>query len=758
MRRNLIIIGGGPLQVPLIQTALEMSLQPIVFDMSADAPGMRLAHRAVQMSTRDIDGCVREARLLREELPVHGVVTAGTDASRAVAAIAGALDLPGIRYADAEAASNKVLMRKRLRQHGVPVPGFQSVWSLKEAREAMDDLQFPLVLKPADNMGARGVIKVESRDQIYAAFRHAKKFSPTGEMILEEYMAGPELSVDALTWNEGQSFQMTGIADRIIDREPYFIELGHNMPSALSPEILAEAEQVMRDAMRALGIHTGAGKGDLKVTEGGVKVGEVAARLSGGFMSSHTYPLHSGVNLLRAAIQIALGEEPDAVKANRQRVAIERGILASPGKILRFEGLAAMQSVAGIEEVVFTRKPGDVIPPATSNIDKAGHVIAVGDSLAEAEASVAQAMQHLELEVDDTFSVDWKQVEDRARRRFTDQVCWVCKQCDGQNCASGVPGMGAVGRMSTFQDNSAALAEFRVVPRYIRENITPDMTVELFGRKFEHPIFPAPMTGAVTNLQGAVQEFDFARMLLEGAQQNGSIAWVGDGASPQKYKTILEAMQVVNGFGVAIFKPRADTEALVERFRAAEEIGAVAVGMDIDAISFKTMELRQQSSVARGFDALRRLRDTTSLPFVLKGILSAEDANLAIDAGCDAIVVSNHGGRVLDDMPGTARVLPEVVAAVRDRIPVLVDGGVRSGQDAFKMLALGARAVLVGRTIAIAAVGGDVPAVKYLLSRYAGELRKAMHLCGCATLEEIHRELLLHIHAESKDTGTEAQT
>lgn len=752
MRRNLIIIGGGVLQTPLIETVLQMGFFPVVFDMSAEAPGMALAGRQVLMSTRDIDGCVREARKLREILPIHGVITAGTDASRAVAAIAGALDLPGIRYADAEAASNKVLMRKRLRQHGVPGPGFHSVWSLKEARDAMDELQFPLVLKPADNMGARGVIKVSSREEIYAAFRHAKKNSPTGEMILEEYMQGPELSVDALAWDQGRSFRLTGIADRIIDREPYFVELGHNMPSALPIEILDEAERVMAAAMQALGIHTGAGKGDLKVTKEGVKVGEVAARLSGGFMSSHTYPYHSGVNLLRAAVQIAVGEAPDRVEPIQNRVAIERGILGRPGKILNFAGRAAMEQIPGVELVVFSRCTGDVIPIATSNIDKAGHVLATGDTLAEAEAAANQAMDLLELEVDDSFSVDWKQVEERARARFTDKICWVCKNCDGENCASGVPGMGGTGRMSTFQDNAKALGDYRIVPRYIRDTVQVDSTLELFGRKFEHPIFAAPMTGAVTNLQGAIEEFEFARILLEGSRQHGSLGWVGDGASPEKYKVILEALRTVEGLGVAIFKPRADSDALIRRFQEAEEMGVLAVGMDIDAISFKTMQLRGQATVARGFDAIRELREQTRLPFVLKGILSPEDAELAIAAGVDAIVVSNHGGRVLDDMPGTARVLPGIAAVVNKRIPLLVDGGIRSGQDAFKMLALGADAVLVGRTLAIAAVGGGIPAVKFLLSQYAGELRKAMNLCGTATIDAIQMEHVLRAESSGESS------
>ena len=537
MQRSLIIIGGGLLQVPLIETAAAMGLQTIVFDMASKAPGMRLAKRQILMSTRDIEGCVREARKLAQEISIHGVITAGTDASRAVAAIASALELPGIRYADAEACSNKVLMRARLREHKVPIPDFYSVWSLNEARAAMDKLNFPLVLKPAENMGARGVIKIERRQDIYTAFRHTKKYSPTGEMIIEEYIPGAELSIDALAW-QGK-FQITGIADRIIAHEPYFIELGHNMPSAQPLEILEEAQTVMYKAMRALGIHTGAAKGDLKISPEGIKVGELAARLSGGFMSSHTYPLYSGVNLLKAAVEIALGESiGDTVgdspgesfgessedslraslggaiektgrersedrsakelgKAAPRRVAIERSILCPPGKILKIGGTEQISACKHIEYVYITRKEGELMPPLTSNIDKVGHIIAKAENLVEAEEAVEEALQHLELEVDESYGINWQAVQAEARRRFGDQVCWVCKLCDGMNCASGVPGMGGVGSMESFRDNSRALAEIQIIPRYIRDNVEVDSTLELFGRKFEYPIMAAPMTGCL---------------------------------------------------------------------------------------------------------------------------------------------------------------------------------------------------------------------------------------------------------------------
>ena len=748
MKKTLIIIGGGVLQLPIIETASGMGLSTVVFDMAADAPGMLRADHAIVMSTRDTDGCVREARRLRAARALHGVLTAGTDASRAVAAVAAALDLPGIRYADAEAASNKVLMRRRLQEHGVPIPRFFSVWSLREAREVMYDLEFPLVIKPAENMGARGVVKIEERGQMQSAFRHARKYSPTGEMILEEYMQGPELSVDALAW--GGRIELTGIADRIIEREPFFVEVGHNMPSAQPIAVLEEAARVMRSGMQALGIHTGAGKGDLKVTPGGVKVGEIAARLSGGYMSSHTFPLSSGIDLYRAAIRIALGEEPGDLRPTRSRVAIERGILCEPGKLTALAGREHMAAVPGVEAVFFTRQEGDLVPAATSNLDKVGHIIAVADTLADAETSVSEARRHLILRTDPVFSVDWKSVETAARQRFGDDVCWVCKRCDGSNCASGVPGMGGVGNMETFEDNSRALAEYRIVPSFIRDDVeTPDTSLELFGRRVGTPILGAPMTGARTNMNDAVDEFTLALDLLVGFRAADSLAFVGDGASPTKIETIAEAIARVEGHAVLICKPRADTAALLYRFSLAESLGVAAVGVDVDAVAFKTMELSGQKGRARSVDEWRSIRARVGLPFIVKGVMSVRDALAACEMGADAIVVSNHGGRVLDQMPGTARVLAAISKAVRGRVRILADGGVRSGEDAFKMLALGAEAVLIGRPAAIAAVGGGSVAVRYLVRQMTGELGAAMRVSGAAGLSSLQASLVEQVSRDS---------
>ncbi|MEI7011912.1 alpha-hydroxy-acid oxidizing protein [Leptospira licerasiae] len=745
--KTILIIGGGLLQVPIIQTAKTMLLRTVVADMNPEAPGLKICDLPLVMSTKDIEGMVREAKKLSTTTKIDGVITAGTDASMTVAAVANALDLPGIRFVDAEAASNKVKMRERLKKAGVPIPGFAPVWSIQDTRDALEFLQFPLVMKPADNMGARGVVKVNNREELQAAFKHAKKYSPTGEMILEEYMPGPEVSVDALAWDG--KFMITGLADRIIEREPYFIEMGHNMPSSLSPEIQKEIEDVMFRGMQALGIRRGAGKGDIKVTPTGVKVGEIAARLSGGFMSAFTFPLSSGINLNRAAILIALGEEPDNLEPLFHRVSIERALLAPKGKLLSIDGLEEAKKIEGVTDIYLLHKVGDIIPEPTNNIEKTGHVIISAENLSQAESIFSKVLKTIKFTCDELYSISEKEIAANARARFGKEICWVCKVCDGTDCASGVPGMGGVGRMLSFQDNTKALDEYSILPRYIRENVQASTESQFLGQKLSTSFMCAPMTGAITNMSGAMDEYTLAAVLLEGCLASGSLAWLGDGASPEKYLIILEALKKFNGKGILICKPREDEGLIKERFQEAEAQGVLALGMDIDAVNFKTLVQKKIPSITRGVDALSKLRSYTKLPFILKGVMSPEDAILARESGADAIVVSNHGGRVLDDMPGTARVLPMIREALGPDFPISVDGGVRSGADVFKMHALGANNVLIGRPMAISAVGGGVAGVRFLVGQYTEGLAQAMNTVGVSKISEIRKEFIFRKKEET---------
>lgn len=734
-----MIIGGGLLQLPAILTAKKMGLQVIVTDYNPNAPGMKDADIPIIMSTRDFEGSVRVARAQNKLTPIHGVLTVGTDASMTVAAVANALGLPGIKFEDAEAATNKIKMRMRFKEHGVPSPKFLPVWSLADVKKACKILDFPVVIKPSDNMGARGVMRIDNLNQISEGFHFAKEASPSGEIIVEEYMEGHELSIDAIIFND--EINITGVADRIIEYPPYFVETGHTMPTSMPEETVKEACEIMKHGIHALGISIGAAKGDIKITSSGIMIGELAARLSGGFMSAYTYPLSSGVDLMRAAIEVALGQEPGNIEPVMNRVSIERAIITKPGIVKKINGLEEALKVPFVDELFLNVKQGDRVTAPTSNVEKAGNIIATADTLKEAEDAVARCKELLNIEIIDEPELSMDLINISARERFK-KICYVCKTCDGRDCPTGVPGMGGVGTGASFRRNLESLRNYKVTTRLIHDVTTPDTSTTFIGIDIALPVMAAPITGAVTNMGGAVDELDYNMALVKGCTSAGTIPFVGDGATPDKYRIGLKAISEIDGKGIPIFKPRRENADIIERIRHAETSGAIAVGMDIDAVVFKTMAMRNQAVGPKSLSELKEIISSTKLPFILKGIMNPGDAVFAAEAGAAGIIVSNHGGRVLDEMAGAMDVLEEISSEVKGSLAIMVDGGFRNGVDVLKAIALGAETVLIGRPVAIAAVGMGAEGVAFYLKQIKKDLEKAMILTGCHKLSDINRDLI----------------
>ncbi|HSV96367.1 MAG TPA: alpha-hydroxy-acid oxidizing protein [Spirochaetota bacterium] len=746
MKKTIMIIGGGLLQTPAVQAAKKLGHQVIVTDYNPNALGMKYADIPIVMSTRDIEGSVRVAKTQNEITPIHAVLTVGTDASMTVAAVANALGLPGIKFDDAEASTNKLKMRMRFTAHNVPCPKFLPVWSLSDAKKACKILAFPLVLKPTDNMGARGVMRIDNLTQIAEAFKFAKAASPSGELIIEEFMDGPELSIDAVVYNG--EITITGVADRIIEWPPYFVETGHTMPSQLPEDIQQAACQVMRKGILAIGIDNGCAKGDIKLTRHGPMICELAARLSGGFMSAYTYPLATGVDLIRAAIEIALGQEPGNLEPLHHRVSIERAIITRPGIVRRASGIEDALKIAGIAEIFINVKPGDRVVEPRSNVEKSGHIIAVADTLAEAEEAVKRCLEVLSIEVFEEAELSMEVIRVAARERFR-KACYACKTCDGKDCPTGVPGMGGAGTGASFRRNSEAFRGYKINTRVIHAVTHPDTSTSFFGTPLAFPVMAAPITGSVTNMGGAMDELEYNRAVVQGCIEAGTIAFVGDGATPEKYKIGIQALAESGGAGIPIFKPRADNREVLVRIQAAEQVNAVAVGMDIDAIVFKTMTMKNQAVGPKSPSDIKELIGSTRAPFILKGIMTVHDAVLAVEAGAHGIVISNHGGRVLDEMAGTMDVLEEIVREVRGRIRIMIDGGFRTGVDILKALALGADFVLIGRPVAIAAVGMGARGVSFYLNSLRRELEEAMILTGSERIADISGDVVRRLAERS---------
>lgn len=340
-------------------------------------------------------------------------------------------------------------------------------------------------------------------------------------------------------------------------------------------------------------------------------------------------------------------------------------------------------------------------------------------------------------------------VRNNAREKLKG-VCGVYRECDGApnrlcqgHSYDTAIGIGGAGTGSSFANNVKALASLQLEMRVIGEPSIPDTTATLFGHSVAMPVYGAPATG-VDSFGGetAIPEAEYCRNTVFGCKQAGTIGWRGDVHSYSPEHTYgIDAIKEAGGIGVKIVKPR-EQHIIKAILKRAEEAGILAVGVDVDGCGSYNMDLSRISIIKKSEEDIRELVDFTGLPFVVKGLMSPHDAEASVRAGAAAIVVSNHGGRVLDHTPGTADVLPEIVSAVKGDITILVDGGVRSGYDVLKMLALGAEGVLVGRDIIRAAVGGGAEGVRLHMEFLKETLQKAMLMTGCYDLHSITADII----------------
>lgn len=331
-------------------------------------------------------------------------------------------------------------------------------------------------------------------------------------------------------------------------------------------------------------------------------------------------------------------------------------------------------------------------------------------------------------------------IRERAREKMGG-ICRVCPVCDGRACAGEVPGMGGVGSGAAFIRNVAALAALKLNLRTLHEAAAPEVSISLFGRILSSPILGAPIAGARLNFRGLIEERELAAATVGGCADAGTVAMTGDGGNPEVFEAGIAAMRELGAAVIPVLKPAPNPD-VVQKLKIAEEAGALAAGMDVDAAGFINMRILGAPVGPKPLRDLRELVRSTSLPLILKGIMTPDEAEIAVECGVAGIVVSNHGGRVLDHTPGVAEVLPDIARRVKGKIVVLADGGVRSGVDALKYLALGADAVLVGRPLAIGAFGGGRDGVRTVIEAIQEDLKIAMILTGCASIDEIGPRVL----------------
>ena len=316
--------------------------------------------------------------------------------------------------------------------------------------------------------------------------------------------------------------------------------------------------------------------------------------------------------------------------------------------------------------------------------------------------------------------------------------CKACPVCNGVACRNTVPGPGAKGVGDTAIRNYEAWQKIRVNMDTLCPYGDADTRFTLFGRTFTAPLFAGPVGAVTMHYSDRYNDETYNAALVSGCAQAGIAAFTGDGLDANVMVQATKAIGEVGGMGVPTVKPWG-LDLIKEKMAMVKESGAFAVAMDVDAAGLPFLRGMNPPAGSKTVEQLREIKEIAGLPFIVKGVMTVKGALKSLDAGADAILVSNHGGRVLDGCAATAEVLSEIVAAVEGRVPVLVDGGIRSGTDIFRALALGAKAVVVARPYVCAVYGGGAEGAVALTQKLQSELADTMQMCGVHSLAEIDR-------------------
>lgn len=395
--KKIMILGASILQLPAILKAKDIGLQVIAVDMDRSAIGFSYADICLDISTLDIPKVVEAAR----KYEIDGIMTLASDMPvRTVAAVAKELNIVGISEDTALKATNKALMRECLRKDNVSIPNFFIVNSFDEYLNKLAHVGDKVIVKPADNSGSRGVFlldNINNMELVQYAFNYSKKYSRNGDILIEEYMEGFEVSVETISV-DGQ-INIIAITDKLTTGAPRFVEMGHSQPSILSRNIQKEISKITIEAINSIGIKNGPAHTEIIVTAEGPKIVEIGARLGGDNITTHLVPLSTGIDMVNSCIKIALGEVPDLTKKYTKGAAI-RYIDSKPGRIISIKGVEEAKLIDGVKEVILVKSINDIIHEISNSSDRIGFIIAQGNTLQDAIQICEKAMKNIKIEIE----------------------------------------------------------------------------------------------------------------------------------------------------------------------------------------------------------------------------------------------------------------------------------------------------------------------------------------------------------------------
>lgn len=319
--------------------------------------------------------------------------------------------------------------------------------------------------------------------------------------------------------------------------------------------------------------------------------------------------------------------------------------------------------------------------------------------------------------------------------------CKVCPVCNGRACGSQMPGPGSKGIGDTAIRNYDAWKRIRVNMDTITANVQPDTSFDFFGRMMKYPFFAGPVGAVNLHYGDKMDDVAYNSILVSACADAGIAAFTGDGTNHVVMEAACSAIAAKDGVGIPTVKPW-DLETLKKKFALVESSKCFAVAMDIDAAGLPFLQNLTPPAGRKTGEELAEIIGTAGKPFIIKGIMTVEAAKKAQAAGAAGIVVSNHGGRVLDQCPATAEVLYDIAQAVGGSMKIFVDGGIRTGVDIFKALCLGADGVIIARPYVLAVLGGGAEGVSIYTEKLGAELIDTMKMCGAEKLSDLSEKFL----------------
>lgn len=396
--KKIMILGASILQLPAIKKAKEMGLEVIAVDMDPNAIGFKEDNIICEeISTIDTPSVLKAAK----KHNIDGIMTLASDMPmQTVAVVAKELGLIGISEDTSKKATNKYLMRKALKENNVPIPKFFKISTLEEYLKVVNNFNKPFIVKPADNSGSRGidlVDDIQNEKIVREAFEYSQRYSRSGDVLVEEYMTGPEVSVETISVNG--NCHVIQITDKLTTGAPYFVEMGHSQPSQLAESIKEEIKIVAKDAVRAIGIKNGPSHTEIKVTKDGPKIVELGARLGGDNITTHLTPLSTGVDMVESCIRIAMGGKPDLQMKHNRGSAI-RYFDEKIGKIVNIMGVCEAKKLIGVNKISILKGIGENLLPIKSSNDRIGFVIANGENVDEAIETCNKAIELMKVVIE----------------------------------------------------------------------------------------------------------------------------------------------------------------------------------------------------------------------------------------------------------------------------------------------------------------------------------------------------------------------